>query len=309
MKNLDRTEFDFDLIPGCVIEEAGESYARFRIEPIEPGHASSIANPIRRALLNGLSGWAVTSVKIEGVEHEMETVPHARDRVLDILLNLTNTRFRALSPNGDSATAFLRASGEGKVLSGAITSGGAFEIANPENYVTALSGTEGEIAIEMTVEKGLGYRLADMEKATPGVLPTNASFGPVTNAGFGVEIYRVGGRTNMEKAIFHVETDRTITPLNAFREATALLSAQFSAISTCSPKRNKAEVESEEAAKAVSIETLDFSNRALNALKAGEIHTVGDLLGTKRQTLRELKGIGEMSYEEIAAKMDELESR
>ena len=306
MKRLGEIEpADPNLLPGCVIEEAGASYARFRIEPIEPGHASSIANPIRRALLNGIPGWGITLVKIDGVVDELENVPHARDRTLDILLNLKKTKFRPVVPvKDDVAAAFLRVSGKCEALSGDIDAGGAFEIANPDNYVTALGSPDARLDVEMELERGLGYRLADMGKAEPGVLPVDSLLGPSVNASFEVDVYRVGARTDMERVVFHVETDETISPLDAFRKATALLSAQFSAISACAPKTGMGSLGAHGDAMDATIETLEFSNRALNALKTGEIHTVRDLLATRRQTLKEMKGIGERSYKEIAFKID-----
>lgn len=155
-----------DLIPRARIAEANGEYGRFDVFPIEPGHSASIGNPLRRALLNGLEGWAVASARIDGALREFDVIEGVRDRVLDILLNLKRTRFRALDPSLESGTARLEVSGG--ALSGMIDCGGLFDAANPDNSIMSLSGPNSSLSMEMTVERGMGYRLADREGAGPG---------------------------------------------------------------------------------------------------------------------------------------------
>ena len=193
------------------IQENEQHYGRFVVEPLERGWGVTLGNPLRRSLLNSLPGTAVTWVKVVGALHEYSTIPHMREEVVEFLLNVKGIRIRSLSERPGRLR--LEVDGEGEVRAGDIMATADFEIVNPEHHLATLDNADARLSVEFNVEQGVGYEPASQDEGLPiGVLPVDAIFTPVRKANFSVESTRVGQRSDLERLIVEVWTDRTITP-------------------------------------------------------------------------------------------------
>jgi DNA-directed RNA polymerase subunit alpha len=299
--------------PSIEVEVDEPEYGKFVIEPLEPGYGVTLGNPMRRVLYNGLEGSAITSVKIEGVQHEYQTIPNIREQVTEILLNVKAIRLR--SEVDRPGTLRLEVAGEGQVSAADIMASADFEVVNPELHLATLDSQDARISVELNVERGKGYlESPEGEGQTIGVLPVDAIFTPTRKVNYTVERTRVGRRTDFERLTLEVWTDGSITPVEAVKKASNALVNQFFMFANT----EQVGEEGVNGGQAISIsippehfgipvERLYLSSRTLNCLKRAGIDRVGEVLQFSREELLKIRNFGEKSYTELYDKLRENE--
>jgi len=229
-----------------VIQKEGNK-AIFEIMPFYPGYGVTIANSYRRVLLSSLEGAAITEVKIKGASHEFSNLPGVLEDVIMILINLKKLRFKSWSEEPQMIS--LEVKGEKKVKAGDFKLTPQIRLANPEAEIATLTDKKAELQIEAKIEKGIGYSSAEEreeKKAEVGVIPIDAIFTPVKKVSFKIKNVIVGKRTDFERLQLEIETDGTISPEEAFSQATDILFDHFSLFSKFGEKGEKKKVEKEE---------------------------------------------------------------
>lgn len=302
------------VVPQIEIVEGDEDYARIVAEPLEPGFGTTVGNALRRILLSSLPGAAVTSVRIDGVQHEFSTIPHMREDTIDFLLNVKELHLRALSDRPGKL--LLEVSGrEGGVTAADIQASPDYEILNPELYLATLDSAEGELRVEFNVEQGHGYVPGGESDGTLiGEIPVDAIFTPVRRVNYKVERTRVGQISNYDRLVLEVWTDGTIGGVEAISESADILLEQFALFSQVG-KPAPPVVERGLGAGTVltpdryntAIEDLSLSVRAYNCLKRSGLMTVGQVLEKSEDELLTLRNFGRKSYEELKSRLRELD--
>lgn len=224
------------------------------IEPCAPGYGTTLGNSLRRVLLSSLPGAAATSVKIKGVTHEFSTLPHVKEDVVELILNIKNIRFRLLDVAQSTVT--LKVRGEKVVTAKEFDCPSDIEIASPAVKVATLTDKNAELEMEITVQEGRGYvpiEAAEKKSYEHGIIALDALYSPVRNANFTVENVRVGQMTNFDKVTMSIATDGSVDPLDALKQASAILVDHFSFISTYTESVTE---EQKEQAKEPAIETV-----------------------------------------------------
>jgi DNA-directed RNA polymerase subunit alpha len=294
---------------GVRIVDSDDTYGRFISEPLERGWGVTLGNPLRRALLSSLPGTAVTWVKIDGVLHEYSTIPHMREEVGEFLLNVKGIRLRSLAARPGRLR--LEVDGEGEVRAGDIMATADFEIVNPEHHLATLDSNAARLSVEFNVEQGIGYVPAGHDEGLPiGVLPVDAVVTPVRKANFRVEPTRIGQRTDLERLVVEVWTDRTISPLEATQMAARQLVDRFFLFSTL----DREPAEEQDGPKLLNVspevyntlvETLELSARTLNCLKRAGINRVGEVLEMPKSELLKIRNFGQKSLDELYGRLAE----
>ena len=284
--------------------------SKFAIEPLEPGFGYTVGNSLRRTLLSSIPGAAISSVRIDGVLHEFSTVPKVEEDVTDIILNLKELVVR--SELEEPTTVYLKAKGPAEVTAGDIAPPAGVEILNPELHIATL-GKGASLEMEMTVERGVGYRMADKNKKPRdpiGVIPVDSIFSPVRKVSYAVENTRVEQMTDRDRLVLDVETDGSVTPREAVASAGGTLlelvhlfaELADAAIVTVGP----AEDDEVPGDYAITIEELNLSVRSYNCLKREGINAVGDLVQKSESELMDIRNFGQKSIDEVKAKLEEL---
>jgi DNA-directed RNA polymerase subunit alpha len=291
-------------------EPVSERRSRFVIEPLEPGFGYTLGNSLRRTLLSSIPGAAISSVRIEGVLHEFATIPKVTEDVTDIILNLKELVIR--SELDEPVTVYLKAKGPGEVTAGDASPPAGVEILNSDLHIATL-GKGANLEMELTVERGVGYRMADKNKKPRdpiGVIPVDSIFSPVRRVSYAVENTRVEQMTDRDRLILDVETDGSITPTEAVASAggTMLELVQlFSELAEASSVTiGPAEDDSAPGDYAITIEELNLSVRSYNCLKREGINSVGDLIQKSEAELMDIRNFGQKSIDEVKAKLEEL---
>lgn len=297
----------------CVEESEKDNYARFVIEPLERGYGITLGNSLRRVLLSSLPGAAVTSVKIEGVLHEFQSIPGVREDVTDIILALKELRLKIFV--NEPVTLRIEAQGEGEVKAkDIIADPSKVEILNPDLHIATLD-TDGRLFAEMTVERGRGYVPAERnKKGEPviGLIPMDSIFSPIRKVNYTVENTRVGQQTDFDKLILDVWTDGSIAPAEAVSLAARILSEHLAIFMnlTSQPAGVEIMVEREEESKSkvldMPIEELDLSVRSYNCLKRAGINTVEELTRKTEEDMMKVRNLGKKSLEEVKQKLASL---
>ena len=284
--------------------------SKFTIEPLEPGFGYTVGNSLRRTLLSSIPGAAISSVRIDGVLHEFSTIPKVNEDVTDIILNLKELVIR--SDLEEPITAYLKAKGPAEVTAGDIAPPAGIEILNPDLHVATL-GKGASLEMELTVERGVGYRMADKNKKARdpiGVIPVDSIFSPVRKVSYAVEDTRVEQMTDRDRLILDVETDGSVTPREALASAggTMLELVQlFSDLAeAASVSVGPAEDEDQPSDYAITVEDLNLSVRSYNCLKREGINAVGDLVQKSESELMDIRNFGQKSIDEVKAKLEEL---
>lgn len=289
-------------------EKIEKDFGEFIIEPLEPGYGHTLGNALRRILLSSIPGAAVTSVKISGVRHKFSTIPGLKENVIDLLLNIKGLNLRLLNSK-DTSTMKLSVKGPKKITAADLELPEDIEIVNKDQYIGNLSDKKAKLDMELTVEKGLGYLIAEEGKiSTVGVIPTDAIFTPVRRVNYEVSATRVGRQTNLDKLTLQIWTNGAIAPREALNEAGRLLSSYFSQI--YQPKPSKASDSSPlqtvpDAITRLTVDELDLPTRIYNSLRNGEIETLGDLINTPRKDLMSMRNMGNKSLTIIEEKLKE----
>lgn len=290
-------------------QEATSEYAEFVIEPLEPGYGHTMGNALRRVLYSSIPGAAVTSVKISGVKHKFSTLPGLKENIVDLLLNIKELHIR-LSDAKESATIKLSAKGEGVITAAELELPDGVEVINKDHYLASLSGAKAKLEIEMVVEKGYEYSLADERKSTTlGVIPTDAIFTPVKRVNYTVEATRVGRQTNLDKLVLQVWTNGVVSPAEALEVAARILANTFTQVyqpSTAgSPDMVSASQNVSNDVLGLTIDELDLPTRIYNSLRNGGIETVGQLIQTPRKDIVAMRNMGGKSIAIIEEKLAE----
>ena len=291
-------------------EVVTDTRSRFVVEPLEPGFGYTLGNTLRRTLLSRIPGAAITSVRIEGVQHEFSTIPGVVEDVVDIILNLKGVvlRFEVEEPQ----TIYLSAKGKGDVTAGDFKLPAGVEVVNPDHHLASLSAS-GKLEIEMTCERGVGYRTADKNNKGEGigVIPIDSIFSPVRKVAYTVDSTQVGQMTNFDKLILDVHTDGSVTPKEAISSAGKTLNDLLSLFADVDdyPGLEPGDVVQTESSSPdldLPIEALDLSERPRNCLRRAQIETVGELVTRTPDDLLNITNFGQKSLDEVTAKLDEL---
>ena len=285
---------------------------KFEFRPLEPGYGLTVGNALRRVLLSSLEGFAITSVKIEGVDHEFSTISGVVEDVTEIILNLKQIRFKRQIEEVDNETVSISLSGQDKITAGdfqKFISG--FQILNSDQVICNLD-SKVKIQMELSIEKGRGYVPAEENKkssATIGTIFTDSIFTPIKNVKYSVENFRVEQKTDYEKLIFEIMTDGSINPQDALTDAARILIHHFMLFSD-----ERITLEADEIAKTETYDEeslhmrqllktklidMDLSVRALNCLKAAEVDTLGDLVSFNKNDLMKFRNFGKKSLTEL----------
>src|SRR3989344_9536125 len=307
--------------PGVVrVEDHSANSATFAIEPLHTGYGMTLGNSLRRVLLSSISGAAITSFKIEGATHEFTTVKGIKEDAVDIMLNLKNIRFRVFG-DGDTHSVRIVKQGKGVVTAKDIEKNAEVEVVNPNQIIATIDDDKAKFVVDLVVEVGRGYRTIEegaIKKASDHVA-LDAIFTPVLRVRHKVENTRVGQMTDLDKLLITVDTDGSITPRDAFEEASAILVNQYTALAGQTRVEVSAPLSASEELEITAehgdeppeimtpIEELNLSARTTNALVNNEIQTLKDLFSLSDVELRDLKGFGSKALDEVKEKMAELE--
>ncbi|MCB0428763.1 MAG: DNA-directed RNA polymerase subunit alpha [Flavobacteriales bacterium] len=289
-----------------------EQRGQFEFRPLEPGYGITIGNALRRILLSSLEGFAITSVHIEGVDHEFSTIKGVVEDMTDIILNLKQVRFKRQIESTETEKVHVSVSGKKQLTAGDIgkyTS--AFQVLNPDLVICNMDPGV-KLNFDVTVNKGRGYVPAEENKVegqAVGVIAVDAIFTPIKNVNYSIENFRVEQKTDYEKLVMDVTTDGSIHPKNALKEAAKILIHHFMLFSD-----EKITIDTEEKAETEEFDEsslhmrqllktklvdMDLSVRALNCLKAADVETLGDLVSFNKNDLLKFRNFGKKSLTEL----------
>lgn len=304
--------FNFQKPDKVILIDSTDYEGKFEFRPLEPGYGLTVGNALRRVLLSALEGYAITSLKIENVEHEFSTISGVVEDVTEIVLNFKQIRFKRQIEDIDNETVSVSISGKDKVTAGDLQkfiSG--FQVLNPELIICNLD-KKVKLNFEFTIEKGRGYVPAEENKKSTAAIGTifiDSIYTPVKNVKYTIENYRVEQKTDYEKLVFEIKTDGSIAPQDALTEAAKVLIHHFMLFSD-----ERITLESDEIAQTESYDEeslhmrqllktklvdLDLSVRALNCLKAAEVDTLGDLVSYNKSDLMKFRNFGKKSLTEL----------
>ncbi len=295
--------------PQIEIEEATDTYARVVAEPLESGFGTTVGNALRRVLLSSLPGAAISSVRIEEVEHEFSTISGVKEDTMEFLLNVKEIRLRALTERPGKL--YLETSGEGEITAGDIPATADYEIINPELHLATLDSADAHLTVEFAVEQGHGYWPATEREPMPiGVIPVDAIFTPIRRVNYHVDRTRVGQVTDYDRLELEVWTDGTITGSESISRAASLLIDQLMLFSQLGKPQPAIVERGLGVGAALSpdryntpIEQLNLSVRAYNCLKRSGLMTVGQVLEKSEDDLLALRNFGRKSYDELRVKL------
>lgn len=289
---------------------SANNYAEFVIEPLEPGYGYTLGHAIRRVLLSSIPGAAVTSVKITGVKHRFSEVTGLKENIVDFLLNVKGLYVR-LPESQTSATLKISVKGTKEVTGADVQGTDGAEVVNTDHYLGSLSGDKAKLEVELHVERGYGYSLAEEHSVeTLGVISTDAVYSPIKRVNYSVEATRVGRRTNLDKLILQVWTNGSVTPKEALDQTAKILSTMF--MQVYEPQSAHSADAMPVATSSISndllrltVDELDLPTRIYNSLKNGGIETVEQLLATPRKDLVNMRNMGAKSISIIDDKLKE----
>lgn len=295
-----------------IMVHSTENSGQFEFRPLEPGFGITIGNALRRILLSSLEGYAITSIRIDGVDHEFSTVKGVTEDITEMILNLKQVRFKRQIDNHDMEKAVINFSGKelftagdiGKYLNG-------FQVLNPDQVIAHCEPTV-KLKMEVIIEKGRGYVPAEENKPSNpphGLIPVDAIFTPIRNVKFNVENYRVEQKTDYEKLVMDIVSDGSIHPKDAMKEAAKILIHHFMLFSdekiTLDAEEKSSESEFDETSLHMrqllktKLVDMDLSVRALNCLKAADVETLGELVAFNKNDLLKFRNFGKKSLTEL----------
>ena len=294
----------------CMDSPEEPTYGKYVVEPLERGYGMTLGNSLRRILLSSLPGYAATSVKIQGVQHEFSTIPGVTEDVTEIVLNV-----KRLTPKLHSAgvkTVHIDAVGPCEVTAADIKADAEVEILNPELHICTL-GEDATFNMEITLSQGRGYVPSDRNKTAQtviGVIPIDSIYSPVTKVNYTVEPTRVGDRTDYDKLTLEVWTDGTITSKDAVSLGAKILSDHLTVFTNLSDAVNAGSTVVEKSPTttdtklSMTIDELDLSVRSFNCLKRANINTVADLIGKTGEDMMKVRNMGKKSLDEVQKKLE-----
>jgi len=297
--------------------DSDSKVGHFEFRPLEPGYGVTIGNALRRILLSSLEGFAITAIKIEGVDHEFATIPGVMEDVTEIILKLKQVRFKQKVEEVESEKISLEISGQGSFTAGDITSSlTGFEILNPELEICTMDPST-TLKIELYVNKGRGYVPSTENMPVDseiGLIPIDSIYTPIKNVKYSVENYRVEQKTDYEKLLIEIKTDGSIHPKDALKESAKILIHHFMLFSDekitldNEDKFGNEEFDEEVLHMRQLLKTklvdMDLSVRALNCLKAADVETLGKLCEFNKNDLLKFRNFGKKSLTELEALLD-----
>lgn len=295
-----------------IMIESGDRYGKFEFRPLEPGYGITIGNALRRILLSSLEGYAITTIKIDGVDHEFSTIKGVIEDVTEIILNLKQIRFKREGEDVESEKVNITIGGQEEFSAGDINKYmTGFRVLNPKLVICRME-PDVKLHIEMTISKGRGYIPAAENKpveAEFGVIPIDAIYTPITTVKYTVENFRVEQKTDYEKLVLEISTDGSIQPKDALKEAAKILIYHFLLFSdekiTIDSDEKFANEEFDEEVLHMrqllktKLVDLDLSVRALNCLKAADVESLGELVQYNRTDLLKFRNFGKKSLTEL----------
>ncbi|OJI08911.1 MAG: DNA-directed RNA polymerase subunit alpha [Candidatus Vogelbacteria bacterium CG10_big_fil_rev_8_21_14_0_10_49_38] len=307
---------DFNIIlpskPSIVNEN--EISGVYEIDGLYPGYGHTLGNSLRRIILSSLPGFAITSLKIEGVNHQFSTIAGVKEDVINIILNLKRIRFRVVGD--EPQTIKLHAKGVGEISAGALRLPGQVTVLNPDQVIATITDKNTTLDAEIVIEKGLGYISSEMikkDKSDVGNIALDAAFTPIKKVSYEIENTRVGNRTDFNKLIIHIETDGTVSPREALEQSILTMVNQLKAI--IGFKEEEIETSPDEIQETdvvemnspkdelsllkIKTEDLGLSGRTQKALLNAGLKTIGGISRKKELDLKEIDGLGEKGLQEI----------
>lgn len=290
-----------------VKDDTGSNESQITFEPLRQGFGHTLGVALRRVMLSGLPGAAVTKVKIKGATHQFTTLKGMNEDIVELILNIKQLK---LAYTGDKSEAIhLQISGDKQVKAGDLEYPATIKIANPDLILTSLSDKKSKLSVELTVETGTGYLSAEEQgKQKLGVIPVDASFSPVSNVFYKIESTRVGRRTDYDKLIMTVKTDGTISPKEAVVEAAKILVENFQQVVSPIVEGNTVESGNPAGPSAIlklTVEELGLPTRIANALLKAGYKTIGDIASAEKEVIAKVKNIGAKSVSSIYLKIRE----
>ncbi|MCJ8291243.1 MAG: DNA-directed RNA polymerase subunit alpha [Flavobacteriales bacterium] len=308
---------DFQKPDKVIMIQATEHHGQFEFRPLEPGYGITVGNSLRRILLSSLEGFAISSIRIEGIDHEFSTIKGIIEDVTEIVLNLKQVRFKQQIEDTDSETVIVSISGQETLTAGDIgkfTS--AFQVLNPDMVLCNMEPSV-KLEMELTIIKGRGYLPAEENKdpnAAFGTIAIDSIFTPIKNVKYEVQNFRVEQKTDYEKLVFDITTDGSIHPKEALKEAAKILIHHFMLFSDeriTLDSEVKAETEEFDETSLhmrqllkTKLVDMDLSVRALNCLKAADVETLGDLVSYNKNDLLKFRNFGKKSLTELEDLVD-----
>jgi len=303
---------DFQKPDKVIMIESDDFKGKFEFRPLEPGYGITVGNALRRILLSSLEGFAITSVKIDGVSHEFSTIKGVVEDVSEIILNLKKVRFKRQIDNTEFERVIVNYTGGQTLTAGDIgkfVSG--YQVLNPDLVICNLD-EKVKFNIELTIEKGRGYRPAEENKRAGtdiGVIAIDSIFTPIVNVRYNIENFRVEQKTDYEKLVMEVQSDGSIAPKEALKEAAKILIHHFmlfsdERITLDTEEKSQTEEFDEESLHMrqllkTKLVDMDLSVRALNCLKAADVETLGDLVSFNKNDLLKFRNFGKKSLVEL----------
>ncbi|MCH2235452.1 MAG: DNA-directed RNA polymerase subunit alpha [Crocinitomicaceae bacterium] len=303
---------DFQKPDKVIMIESDDARGQFEFRPLEPGYGITVGNALRRILLSSLEGFAIASVKIEGVDHEFSTIKGVVDDVTEIILNLKQVRFKQQIEGTDSEKVIVSVSGQETLTAGDIGKfTTAFQVLNPDLVIARMESSV-KINMELEISKGRGYIPAEENKSSSapvGTIAVDSIYTPIKNVNYNVENYRVEQKTDYEKLVFDIQTDGSITPKDALQEAAKILIHHFmlfsderitldTEIKSETEEFDETSLHMRQLLKSKLVD-LDLSVRALNCLKAADVETLGDLVSYNKNDLLKFRNFGKKSLTEL----------
>ena len=293
------------------IQDLSDNVATFVVKPLEPGYGNTLGNSLRRVLLSSINGAAIVAFKIDGVSHEFTSIEGVKEDVVDIMLNLKNIKFKA---HTDSPVELrLEKTGAGVITAADIQASADMEVVNPDQIIATIGDAKTKFVMDLVVESGHGYKTIEEsseDRIHSDMIAVDAIFTPVLRVRYKVDNTRVGQVSNLDKLNITIETDGSLSPREAFEQASAILANQYTALAgsttiEAAPALGE-EAEDEASELHTPIEDLNLTARTTNALVNNDIRTVHDLVNLTEQDLRELKGFGSKALDEVKDKIAEL---
>ena len=309
--------FDFKT-PGITIAEISEDkkYGRFVVEPLERGYGTTLGNSLRRIMLSSLPGAAVSQVKIDGVVHELSTIPGVMEDVTEIIMNIKSLAIKDNSTSEEPKKAYIEFSGEGVVTAADIHVDSDIEILNKDQVIATLNGgADSKLYMELTITKGRGYVSCDKNRRDDqpiGTIPVDSIYTPVERVNLTVTNTRVGQVTDYDKLILDIYTNGTLAPDDAVSLAAKVLSEHLNSFINLSESAQKAEIMVEPVAHEhdrvleMTIDALELSVRSFNCLTRAGINTVEELTNKTAEDMMKVRNLGKKSLEEVTQKLHEL---
>jgi len=302
-----------------IMLDANDTFGRFEFRPLEPGYGITVGNALRRILLSSLEGYAITAIKIAGVDHEFATIPGVLENMVEVILNLKQIRFKQMVEGVDGEKIQMTISGRDKFTAGDMSKHlSSFKVLNPDLVICNMEPNV-KVQIEATIGKGRGYVPAEENKSDDapfGLIPIDSIFTPIKNVKYSVENWRVEQKTDYEKLVMEITTDGSIHPVDALKEVAKILIYHFMLFSDeritldVIDERPVDEFDEETARMRGLLRTklsdMELSVRALNCLKTADIDTLGQLVALDRNDLLKFRNFGKKSLTELDTLLDRM---